>query len=310
MKKLALGLTLAFVALASAFVGCSAESKTVDCYQEQKCDYSKLVVGTCSRSLLEENLGAFVLPACVIEHLNTKDIVPSPESLIGKLCSQLGHRPHLSVKAASDQAVLGFVNIVRQDRQSALTFLWLMYAAEREELLTALSATGVLTPEEVNKVLLLNLKDVYLRATDQQYGLKISQVVKQVAQSVQQNQGMNLAERMVQIRKQTEETARRVCIVGGLQKAQQNQEVMDAAIGQLNALRARNKQRSDNFWNWRERKLESTTPTKYVGSGTCVYCGGLVTVGGRCPASQDGRHHAGGAGPKMIDASHEGVRAW
>ena len=86
-----------------------------------------------------------------------------------------------------------------------------------------------------------------------------------------------------------------------MKNIQQDQEVMDWAIDGLNQIRARNKQRRDNFWAWRERKLEgSQTAPQYQGtSNICRYCGGLATVAGKCPASSDGRHHCSSfPGPK------------
>lgn len=300
------------------FQGCSGDSGAGEVlyhkedvrYQENESDDSQAVVGAYPLPSLETNLGTIILPDSVVEHLRKNDIVPNENTLIAKICTEIGHRPHLAVANASDNAMQSVINMIRQDQESALIFLWLIYASERETVMTKLSAVGGLTPQSVDIILALNLHDVLLRAFDQQYTSRISQIVNYSVTSVQQHNGENLANRLIQIRQEQEKMAAQICISRGLQNAQRNQAVMDAAIGELNNLRARSKQRRDNFWSWRERKLESTTPTNYGGSSMCSHCGGLTTVGGRCPASPDGRHHINGTGPIMIDAAHEGIMAW
>lgn len=298
------------ITLCCAIIGCSADSEQSSAkYQEKDVDYSSASIGAFPQVKLSEDMGAFVLPENALKHLRPEDIVPQKGSLIWQLCEQLNHHPQVRVSKVSDDAVRNVMNLAQQNQQDALRLMWFMYASNRETLLSKLSSTGTMGAKEVDEVLDLNVADVCLRIIDPEYKMHISQVIDQVNTSIKQNQGADLSIRLTQLQEQFKGTLMQIGASRIMQNMQQNQAVMDWAIGGLNQIRARNKQSRDNFWAWRERKLETQTPTKYVGSGLCAYCGGLVTVGGKCSVSQDGRHHSSGAGPKMIDPSREGVRA-
>lgn len=301
---------VAVIALCCATMGCSADTERSSVkYQEKDVDYSSASIGAFPQVKLSENMGAFVLPQNAFKHLRPEDVVPPKGSCIWQLCERLKHHPQVRVSAVSDDEVRNVMNIAQQNQQDVLRVMWIMYAFKREMLLSGLSSTGTMGAKEVDNVLDLNLVDVYLRVIDPEYEMHVSQVIDQVNASVKQNKGSDLSIRLAQLQEQFKGTLMRIGASRIMQNMQQNQAMMDWAIGGLNQIRARNKQRRDNFWAWRERKLETQTPTKYAGSGLCAYCGGLVTVGGKCPVSQDGRHHSSDAGPKMIDPSREGVRA-
>ena len=298
------------IALCCAIMGCSADTEQSGVkYQEKDVDYSAASVGAFPQARLSETLGTFVLPKGFLKHLREEDIVPQKGTLFWQLCERINHHPQVRVSKVLDDAVRNVMNLAQQNQQEALRLMWFAYASNRETLLSKLSSTGTMGAKEVDEVLDLNVADVCLRVIDPEYEIHISQVIGQVNASIKQNQGADLSTRLTQLQEQFKGTLMQIGASRIMQNMQQNQAVMDWAIGGLNQIRERNKQSGDNFWAWRERKLETQTPTKYAGSGLCAYCGGLVTVGGKCPVSQDGRHHLSGAGPKMIDPSHEGVRA-
>ena len=299
------------ITLCCAIMGCSADTDQSSVkYQEKDVDYSSASIGAFPQAKLSENMGAFILPENALKHLRSEDVVPPKESRIWQLCEQLNHHPNLLVSAATDEAVQGMTMNFQQNQRAAVCFLWIIYAFEREILLTKLSATGMLSAKEVNDILKLNVSDVFLRTFDPEYSVRMPQIINQVNASIVQNQAVNVQSRVVQLQEQFQKTAMQAVMSYGMEKAQQNQAVMDMAIDGLNQIRARNKQRRDNFWAWRERKLKTQVPTLYGLSGICRYCGGLVTVGTKCPVASDGIHVGREiSGPKMIDPSHEGVRA-
>ena len=282
------------IALCCVIMDCSADAEQSGVkYQEKDIDYTVASVGAFPQAKLSENMGAFVLPENALKHLRPEDIVPPKGSRIWQLCEQLNHYPNLLVSTATDEAVQGMVMNFQQNQRAVVCFLWIIYAFEREIMLTKLTSTGTLSAKEVNDILQLNTRDVFLRAFDSEYGTRMPQIVRQVNASIMQNQNANVQVRLNQLQEQFQKTAMQAVMSYGVEKAQQNQAVMDMAIDGLNQIRARNKQRRDNFWAWRNRKLvgSQTAPSYGATSHICRYCDGLATVAGKCPVSPDGRHH-------------------
>lgn len=282
------------ITLCCAIIGCSADTERLSVkYQENDIDYSSASIGAFPQAKLSETLGTFILPKCFLKHLREEDIVPPKGTLFWQLCERINHHPQIRVHSVSDDAIQNVINIVQQNQQEALRVMWILYAFNREMMLLRLSSTGAMCAKDVDNVLDLNVADVCLRAIDPEYEMHVLQVIDQANALIRQNQGADLSTKLAQLQEQVKGELMQIGASRIIQNMQQNQAMMDWAVGGLNQIRARNKQHRDNFWAWRNRKLEGsqTAPSYGATSHICRYCDGLATIAGKCPLSPDGRHH-------------------
>ena len=301
----------AFCAVALALLAASCSRDGVG-FRREEPDASSAMIGAFPDARLETSLGAFVLPDSALANLKEEELVPPEGSMARRICEKLGHRPHLKMTALDDEELEKTFEFARRDFPRALAILWTEYAVKREALLSKLSATGFLTMGDVDVILDLNSTDLLLRIVDGNYGVRVAGVIAETDSSVRRSKGMILETRLGELHERRKTALLEIGMSKIRESFEANRAMMSWAIGGLNQIRENSRRRRENFWNYREQKLKTQTATQYQGvSSTCACCGGLVTAGGECPASRDGRHHVSSfPGPKMTNSSDEGLRAW
>ena len=230
--------------------------------------------------------GAFLLPngfpngqVCTI---------PTSGSKLRRIYDAAGCKYPIQVDQTLENGCDQLTSVSKEEVDRAVPRLWNKYLIIRERILTHTTSSGVIAHEDCLVILNMNTINMFLKYLDPQYDERIKVAVEGVEVSLRANRGAPTL-----VRSQAIETFGNLNDPEFQRFMREHPEFQAMMVDNLMGSLERNRQRSDNFWAWRNRKLEGsqTAPSYGATSHICRYCDGLATIAGKCPLSPDGRHH-------------------